>query len=94
MKIYSVSHTGIGRDFRFRSDDSRLRDLDAVTLAAQILARREFGRRCGVARITRLDSWAQDGSSSTYESFIGRYDRKTRTVTGHNVWLTQSVIST
>ena len=53
MKIYSVSHTGPGRDFRFRSDDPRLRGRDAVTLAAQILARREFGRRCGVVRIIR-----------------------------------------
>lgn len=89
MKIYCISHTGKGRGFRFREDDPRLADTDATTLAAQIVAHREFGKR-GIVRTMREDSHAADGSSYTSEAFIGKYDRKTDSTTGHNIWLYES----
>lgn len=87
MKIYRIE---IGsRTFRFRADDARLADgTDPCRLAAEIVARREFGRR-GVCRTMRLDSWATDGSFYTYEAFIGRSGRD-GTCTGHNIWIYES----
>lgn len=55
--------------------------------AADIIARREFGKR-GFCRTIRLDSYTRDGSVHTYEAFIGRPVRGERgTTTGRNVWI-------
>ncbi len=55
--------------------------------AANIIARRIYGRR-GYARTLRLDSSSRDGSSATYEAFIGVTPRNepSRTV-GRNIWI-------
>ncbi len=90
MKIYCISHTGKGRGFRFREDDPRLEDTDATSLAAAIVARREFGRN-GIVRTMREDSHTADYTSFTSEAFIGKYDRKGGTCTGHNIWLFETI---
>lgn len=60
MKIYKVEIER--RTFRFREDDARLADgTDPCRVAADIVARREFGRN-GIVRTMREDSHAADGS--------------------------------
>ena len=84
MKIYKVEIEG--RTYRFREDDARLADgADPCRVAADIFARREFGRR-GYCRTMREDSHAADGSSYTSEAFIGVDDRSGSCV-GRNVWI-------
>ena len=85
MKTITVKHTGTGGDVRVAIDsDHPARD------AANILARREFGRR-GTVVTLRLDSWSK--TSSTWEAFIGRSPTAAEArkygngVTGHNVWI-------
>ena len=51
---------------------------------AGILARREYGKR-GVCRSINLESWSSDGSSHTYQAFIGIPDGNG--CTGRNVWI-------
>lgn len=58
---------------------------DAAALFAGRLARREYGRRA-YCRTIRADSWAMDGSSHTFEAFIGTDDEQGNTV-GRNVWV-------
>lgn len=64
---------------------------DAADIFANRLARRELGKR-GYARIVRPDSWSEDGTSATYQVFIGTDERpfgrngSVETV-GRNVWL-------
>jgi hypothetical protein len=85
MKIYKVEIER--RTFRFREDDARLADgTDPCSLAAGIVARREFGRN-GIVRTMREDSHAADGSYYNSQAFIGKYDRKDGTCTGRNIWI-------
>ena len=86
-KTITIKHTGTGGDVRVAIDSEHpARD------AANILARREFGKRGTVVAI-RLDSWSEDGKSHTYEAFIGRQPTASEArkygngVTGHNIWL-------
>ena len=86
-KTTMIQHTGEGGPVRVPADDPH-----RAATAARILARRMYGAR-GTVRALRLDSWAQDGSSYTYEAFIGRAPtaaerrRGVNGITGRNVWL-------
>ena len=84
MKTLKIDHTGKGGPVRVRKSEIN-EDTNAAKIAAGILARREFGRR-GYCRTLRLDSWAADGSSYTYQAFIGRDDGHGATV-GRNIWI-------
>ena len=44
---------------------------DAARIFAGRMARKEYGRR-GYVRSMRLNSWAENGQSHTFEAFIGR----------------------
>ena len=84
-KTIIVKHTGPGGDIRVRSDsETPAKD------AAQILARRMWGRR-GTVCTLRLDS--QSRSYSTWEAFIGRQPTASECrkygngVPGNNVWI-------
>jgi hypothetical protein len=86
-KTITIKHTGAGNDIRIpATSENPARD------AADILARREFGRR-GVVVTFRLDSWSEDGKSHTYEAFIGRSPTAAEArkygngITGRNVWI-------
>ncbi len=57
---------------------------DTAKQAADIIARRLYGRR-GVCASFRLDCWAEDGSSQTWEAFLGKRVRDG--VSGRNVWV-------
>ena len=87
-KTITIKHTGTGGDVRVAIDSAR----NMARAAADILARREFGRRGTVVAI-RLDSWSEDGKAHTYEAFIGRLPTASEArkygdgVTGHNVWI-------
>lgn len=88
MKIYKIEIEG--RTFRIREDDPRVADgTDPCRIAAEIVARREFGRR-GVCRTMRLDSHAVDGSYYYCESFIGRLGSD-GSVSGRNIWIREEV---
>ena len=74
----TYEHTGEG---------AVIRRATSAKHAADILARREFGRR-GFCRTIRLDSYTRDGTVQTYEAFIGRPVRGEHgTTTGRNVWI-------
>jgi len=62
----------------------------AAAVFAGRLARRAYGRR-GYARTVRPDSWAPDGSSHTFEVFIGTDGPQHGETVGHNEWLHVSV---
>lgn len=83
MKTY---HSDGFRSIR-QSDAVRSAE-DAARVFAGRQARREYGRT-GHVRTLRADSWTRDGSSATFEAFIGRpgsgIDRNT--TVGRNVWL-------
>lgn len=87
LRTMMIQHTGEGGPVRVRTDEP-----DQAATVAGILARRMYGAR-GTVGALRLDSWAQDGSSHTYEAFIGRSPtqaerRRGETgVTGRNVWI-------
>lgn len=87
-KTTIIKHTGVGGDVRVRADNAR----NMARAAADILARREFGKR-GTVVMLRLDSWSEDGKAHTYEAFIGRQPTASEVrkygngVTGHNVWI-------
>ena len=57
----------------------------AASIAAGRIARRIFGKSARVGAL-RCDSWASDGSSATYEAFVGR--KCADGITGKNVWFT------
>lgn len=57
---------------------------EAARLAAERIARRNYGRRAEVGAL-RADSYSQDGSSFSYEAFIGRPNRRERSISGGNV---------
>ena len=66
----------------------------AAEVFASRLAQREFGKS-GFCRTVRLECWTHDGSSATFECFIGRplygltrNNSDRGTTTGHNVRLT------
>lgn len=59
---------------------------DAATVFADRLARREYGRS-GYARIVRADSCTPDGSSHTFQVFIGTDGPQHGTTVGRNEWL-------
>ena len=86
-KTILIPHTGYGGPIRVRTDEP-----DKATVVAGILARRMYGKR-GTVGAMRLDSWAKDGSSHTYEAFIGRAPtaaerrRGVNGITGRNVWI-------
>jgi len=63
---------------------------DAATVFANRLARREYGRS-GYARIVRPDARTEDGSSHTFEVFIGIDGPQHGTTVGRNEWLHVSV---
>ena len=79
-KTIDVDHTGTGDAVRVPIDCDT-----PAEYAAGVVARREYGRAAYV-RTCRLDSWAQDGSSATYEAFIGVSDGSGGTV-GRNIWV-------
>lgn len=61
---------------------------EAAERFADRAARREYGRR-GYRRTLRLDNWAENGTSQTFEAFVGVAVRgDPGTTSGHNVWLT------
>lgn len=74
-----ITHTGMGGVVRVDINDEH-----PARTAARILAQREFGR-AGEVGALRLDSWAPDGSTHTYEAFIGR--TWGGGIDGHNVWI-------
>lgn len=86
-KTTLIKHTGDGGPIRVRTDEP-----NQAATAAGILARRMYGAR-GTVGALRLDSWARDGSSHTYEAFIGRAHtaadsrRGDNGITGRNVWI-------
>lgn len=59
---------------------------DAAKVFAGRMARRQYGRREYV-RTVRPDSWAADGSSHTFEVFIGVDGPQHGTTIGRNEWL-------
>ena len=71
----------------FRTVVNPIEPFDAGEHFAGIAARREYGKN-GVVGALRLDSWTPDGKCRTYNAFIGRYDKETRSTTGHNIFLT------
>ena len=74
----TYEHTGKGGPVRKATDAKH---------AADIIARREYGKR-GFCRSIRLDSYTEDRRSYTYEAFIGRPVRgEPGTTTGRNVWI-------
>ena len=86
-KTITIKHTGTGGDVRVMSDSEHpARD------AANILARRMYGKR-GTVVTLRLDSWSEDGTSHTYEAFIGRSPTASEArkygngVSGRTVWI-------
>jgi len=79
-KTIDVSHTGDGADVRVPVENG-----DPARYAAEVVARRMYGRR-GYCRVCRLESWAADGSSQTWEAFIGHAARGGGT-DGHNIRL-------
>ncbi len=81
----TVTHTGGGGPVRVPTDEAKRDGLSIAEYTAGVIARREYGRR-GYYRTLRLDSWTEDGSSHTYEAFIGHDDGHGATV-GRNVWI-------
>ena len=73
-----------------RRSDAVQTAIDAATVFANRLARREYGRK-GYARTVRPDSWTPDGSSHTFEVFIGTDGPQHGTTVGRNEWLYVSV---
>jgi len=73
-------HTGTGNPVKARD----------IAHAAEILARREYGK-CGTVGTLRHDSStitaAGTITGNTWQAYIGRYNAKSRTTTGHNVWI-------
>ena len=80
-KTIDIQHTGKGGPVRVKKSDLN-ENTTAADIAAEILARREYGPS-GYCRILNLTSWAADGSTHTYEAFIG-YSSNGGT-TGHNI---------
>jgi hypothetical protein len=74
---------------RYTSPGHRSVRADSASEAAAIFgareARRAYGRR-GYVRTMRLDCWTENGSSHTFEAFIG-YDVGGGTTSGRNVWI-------
>lgn len=58
---------------------------EAARCFADRLARRVWGKR-GYMRTIRLDCWAENGRSYTFESFIG-YSSGQGETTGRNEWI-------
>ena len=76
MSRTTYDHTGPGRP---------IRRADSVRHAAEIIARREYGRR-GMVGALRHD--AAGPGVSIFEAFVGRPARgDARTVTGRNIWI-------
>lgn len=92
-KTFDIDHTGKGGPVRIPLERYRnLEDYypsdritDIVGEAADIVARREYGRT-GFCRICNLDSWSPDGSLSTYQCFIG-YPNRHGGFGGKNIWV-------
>lgn len=63
---------------------------DAATVFANRLARREYGRN-GYARIVRPDARTADGSSHSFDVFIGTDGPQPRTTVGRDERLYVSV---
>lgn len=87
-KTIEIKHTGEGGPVRVSADVD-----NPARAAAEIIARRMYGQR-GVVGTMRLDSYAPDGSSHTYEAFVGvgptMADRKkygANGLTGKNIWI-------
>lgn len=74
----TYEHTGKG---------GAVRRATSAEHAANILARREYGRR-GFCRSIRHDSRTEDGRNHTYEAFIGAPVKgEPGTTSGRNVWI-------
>ena len=74
----TYNHTGKG---------GIVRKAENAQHAADIIARREYGKR-GFCRSLRHDSRTEDGRSHTYEAFIGRaVPGQPGTTAGRNVWI-------
>jgi hypothetical protein len=73
-------HTGTGNPVRATD----------INHAAAILARREYGKSSTVGTL-RHDCSTIDGAGniigSTWQAYIGRYNAKSRTTTGRNIWI-------
>jgi hypothetical protein len=86
-RTITIKHTGDGGAVRVSADAE-----NPARSAAEILARRIYGKR-GVVGTLRLDSWTADGSSHTYEAFLGvgptqaARRRGANGITGRNVWI-------
>jgi hypothetical protein len=87
IKTVLVKHTGEGGPVRISAQS-----ISPAKDAAEKLARRMYGKR-GTVGALRFDSSAADGSSSTYEAFIGSSATKSEMkrgmngITGRNVWI-------
>jgi hypothetical protein len=79
-KTIDVTHTGRGGVIRVPKTAEH-----TAQYAAEILARREFGRR-GEATSLRFDACASDESSYVYQAFIGA-PSPGGGLDGHNVWI-------
>lgn len=81
-KTSLYTHTGNGGPVRAETAEQ----------AAAILARRMYGKR-GTVGALRLDSSAMDGSTATYEAFVGvgptqaERRRGANGITGRNIWI-------
>ena len=71
MATVTVRHSMADQaDIQVKKSDIEATGETVAELAAGILARRLYGRR-GLCVTCRLDSWAADGSSGTYQASIG-----------------------
>jgi hypothetical protein len=80
MKYTSDNHRPI------ISDDMR----EAAATFADRKAKAVFGQS-GHARTCHQTGYRSDGSAATYNAFIGSYDKKTGSTSGHNVTFTVAV---
>ena len=64
-----------------------VRNAESAEHAADIIARREYGKR-GFCRTIRLDCYTEDRRSHTYQAFIGRpVPGNSRTISGRDIWI-------
>jgi hypothetical protein len=61
---------------------------EAAKIFAARLAQKAYGKTAH-SRVT-VNSWSPDGNAATYQVFIGRHDRHSRTTSGRNEWLVVS----
>lgn len=75
---------------RFTCDGFRAVHAESASEAAHVFAERLARRKYG--RLGRVGALSQEGHtyhSIIYQTFIGSLDRKSRSISGHNEWLTR-----